>query len=492
MFHIYVNNQLVGTLGEADDAEKLLIEARRNVASASDSLLFMQGDLRIEGEERLYGEIDDRDTVVKAMEQVLRGTISETIQSSCTVKIEEYMVNLNNLDEARRLLQAAIDLYDQTGNFVVELEASEDRNFNFVMPKIVDMSSEALEEAAAVEEAPENVTLPTGGVSSFIADWGLSEIEDTTEMALEDYELGVLSMDFLEDVEITRGYLPSSQVTKLSEAIEYVTKEQETAGEYIVQSGDTLSGISYSVNIPMENLVALNHDKLDSVNSTLHIGDVLTITVPEPELSVKRTERRFVEEVYDAAVIYVDNDSWYTTQQVVLQQPSAGYRRAVIDVTCVNDKEVATETVQEEILLEAVPKIVERGTMTPPTYVKPISGGRISSYFGYRKAPGNGGTSNHQGIDWATPMYTPVYASCGGVVQTAGWTGGYGNCVIINHPDGRQTRYAHNSYLTVSAGQTVKQGDLIAYSGSTGNSTGPHVHFEIRIGGVPVNPLDYL
>ena len=162
------------------------------------------------------------------------------------------------------------------------------------------------------------------------------------------------------------------------------------------------------------------------------------------------------------------------------------------DITYENDKEIGREIVKEEVLVEAVPKIVERGTKIPPTYIKPLSGGRLSSGFGGRKAPTKGASTNHKGIDWATPIGTAIYASSGGTVTKAGWGSGYGYVIYIKHPDGRETRYGHLSKVLVSPGQSVKQGQKIALSGNTGRSTGPHLHFEIRINGVAVNPLKYL
>ena len=162
------------------------------------------------------------------------------------------------------------------------------------------------------------------------------------------------------------------------------------------------------------------------------------------------------------------------------------------DVSFVNDKEVSREILKEEVVMEAVPKIMKRGTKIPPTYVKPINGGRLTSNFGKRAAPKKGASTYHKGVDWATPTGTPVYASCGGTVAKAGWGSGYGYVVYINHEDGRQTRYGHLSKVLVSAGQKVKQGDKIALSGNTGVSTGPHLHFEILINGSQVNPLKYL
>ena len=487
-FNIYVNGKAVGVIDDDSRAEHLLIEARRNVAAENGSLVFMTGKLESIGEEKLFGRVDEDEDVIRNIEGVLRGTINESMQRTCTVKIEEYMVTLRDLDEARQLLQAALDLYDTSGRFEVELSNVGDRDFDVITPTVIDTEAKVEE----VESEPVEELLPVGGAGQFINEWGLSDVSDVESMDFEDFDLGVLNMNFIEDVEICQGYLPGSQVTDLNTAIENVTKEQETPGEYEIKSGDSLSGISMAVNIPMETLVALNPEKLDNVNSTIHVGDILTITIPEPELSVERIEREYVEEVYDAEVIYVDNDEWYTTQTKILQQPSSGYRKAILDIHYTNDKEISKEVIKEQILLEAVPKIVERGTKIPPTYIKPLSGGRISSYFGGRASPGGIGSTNHKGIDWATPIGTPIYASSGGTVATSGWVAGYGYAVFINHPDGRQTRYAHLSKTLVPVGAYVNQGDLIAYSGNTGNSTGPHLHFEIRINGTAVNPLDYL
>ena len=309
--------------------------------------------------------------------------------------------------------------------------------------------------------------------------------------SFEDYELGIRSMDFAEDVEIVETYLPESQLTDLEQAINLVIMEQETPSVYEVAQGDTLSEIAIKVNIPMDTIVEMN-DALEDVTSTLQIGQELLITVPEPELSVARVEEEYYEEIYDADIEYIENDAWYTNQTVVHQKPSAGYRKVVADVSYLNDKEIGREILMQEIVMEAVPKIVERGTRIPPTYVRPISGGVQTSGFGRRSAPTRGASSYHKGIDWATPTGTPVYASCGGTVAKAGWGSGYGYVVYINHEDGRQTRYAHLSKVLVSAGQTVKQGDRIALSGNTGISTGPHLHFEMLINGTQVNPLDYL
>ena len=270
-----------------------------------------------------------------------------------------------------------------------------------------------------------------------------------------------------------------------------MTKEQEKEQIYEVQPGNTLSQIALDNGLTVDGLVAIN-PSLESAESTIRVGDELIITVPEPELSVIHEELVYAEESYDAPVQYVDVDDWYTTKQEVVQEPSAGHRRVASVITYKNAEELGEEIILEEVDYEAVPKIVKRGTKVPPTYIKPISGGRLSSNFGGRSAPTKGASTYHQGIDWATPVGTSVMASSGGTVTRAGWGSGYGYVVYIQHADGRETRYGHLSKVLVSVGQQVSQGQKIALSGNTGRSTGPHVHFEIRINGQAVNPLKYL
>ena len=484
-FHVFLNGNEIGTVGEADRAEQLLQEARRNIASQSDDMIFVDADLKLVGEEVLWGTLDNEDNLLAAMERELESSIRETSHRSYTMKVNEYMVNLSSVEDVESLLQAAVDKYDSEDKFSVELTHDAQKEFNVLTTEVVNK-----QELTAQEEQKEE-SIYAGGVQSVLDQAG-SQADQQGEKDFEDYDLGLMTMDFAEKVEIVETYLPESMLTPLDQAIEDVIKDQETPGEYEVVSGDTLSEISIKVNIPMDQIIAMNSETLTDENSTIRVGDKLIITVPQPELSVERMEQNYYEEIYDADVIYVDNDSWYTTQTKILQQPSAGFRRVVADVSYLNDREVTRDILKEEVVMEAVPKIVERGTKIPPTYIKPISGGRLSSNFGRRKSPTKGASSYHKGVDWSVPTGTAVFASCGGTVARAGWGSGYGYCVYINHEDGRQTRYGHLSKVLVKVGQTVKQGERIALSGNTGVSTGPHLHFEILINGSQVNPLKYL
>jgi murein DD-endopeptidase MepM/ murein hydrolase activator NlpD len=130
---------------------------------------------------------------------------------------------------------------------------------------------------------------------------------------------------------------------------------------------------------------------------------------------------------------------------------------------------------------------------SPPTTAPPVPGGALvwptqgvlTSPYGWRWG------TMHRGIDIGAPSGTPIYAAAGGTVFYAGWMGGYGNLILIDHGDGRVTAYAHQSSLAVSGGQ-VGRGQIIGYVGSTGDSTGPHLHFELRVDGTAVDPLPYL
>ncbi len=125
-------------------------------------------------------------------------------------------------------------------------------------------------------------------------------------------------------------------------------------------------------------------------------------------------------------------------------------------------------------------------------FIWPCDSRLITSEFGYRYHPLTGIWTGHTGMDIGCSMYDPVYASDSGTVILSGWYGGYGYAVVIDHGDGLSTLYGHNEELHVSVGEKVSQGEVIASAGSTGWSTGPHVHFEVRVNGECVDPRNYL
>ncbi|MGP1282891.1 MAG: M23 family metallopeptidase [Parasphingopyxis sp.] len=132
-----------------------------------------------------------------------------------------------------------------------------------------------------------------------------------------------------------------------------------------------------------------------------------------------------------------------------------------------------------------------RGVMAIPS-LRPVEGYRLTSSFGTRDDPFRRGRRMHNGLDMAGPIGTPIYATADGIVGRAQWLGGYGKYVEINHGGEIQTRYGHMSQILVEPGARVTRGQLIGRMGSTGRSTGSHLHYEVRIAGRPVNPMPFL
>ena len=141
--------------------------------------------------------------------------------------------------------------------------------------------------------------------------------------------------------------------------------------------------------------------------------------------------------------------------------------------------------------LVAVPMVVRPVSVSIPSRM-PVETASLTSSYGMRWHPVTGGRHQHKGVDLGAAWGTPIYASADGIISRADWFSSYGLYVAIEHGGDIQTRYGHMSRLAAYAGQTVRKGDLIGYVGSTGRSTGPHLHYEVRIAGNAVNPIPYL
>ncbi len=257
---------------------------------------------------------------------------------------------------------------------------------------------------------------------------------------------------------------------------------------YTVVDGDTVWAIANANGLTEDELLEINPSIVKS--GAIFPGDTLNLVKKVPRVSVAVTFDKTYTDIAYRDVEEVPNDKQYITYRKTVQEGSDGKSTYTIQVTKVNGVETNRKTLNEEVLVAPVSKVVEVGTMnTPPKsstgiFKQPASGRRTDN-FGTR-----GGT--HKGIDIAAPSGTPIYAADGGVVKLSGWSGNYGYLVIIDHENGYQTYYGHNSKLYVGVGERVYQGQTIAGMGTTGDSTGNHCHFEVRLNGVPVNPDRYL
>lgn len=185
--------------------------------------------------------------------------------------------------------------------------------------------------------------------------------------------------------------------------------------------------------------------------------------------------------------------------QDLLRQVRAGYqtRSAALQpiaVSTMGGLAVDPDTERANRILAAMQEIdLYRIAVQRTPFAMPVRGGVTqTSGFGYRRDPRGGGRRMHTGVDWAGPSGTPIYATAAGTVTQAGRDGAYGNLVVIRHDFGIETYYAHLSSIGVRVGQRVSRGDRIGGMGTTGRSTGVHLHYEIRVGGRPINPLTYI
>lgn len=295
---------------------------------------------------------------------------------------------------------------------------------------------------------------------------------------------GVKYVGFADTIQVMETYVNASQIKDKDTAYTEMTTKNAEASIYVVEPGDALSIIAEKNNISVDEIKELN-PQIES-DDDIYYDDRLNITVPKAALQILVEKQETYKESYNEDVVYQDDDSMFIGETEVVQEGTPGSHVVTDLVTYKDDVESERENLKETVEVAAVAEVVKRGTKSKPTYMYPVTNWNLTSNFGYRWG------RLHAGADVGVPIGTTVRASRAGQVITAGWVGGYGNCVIIDHGDGVTTRYGHLSEVTVSVGQYVDQGQQVALSGNTGRSTGPHLHFEIRINGEAVDPLPYL
>lgn len=464
-YTVVLNDRVLGALNSVEEANEALIIARGRISADAGTLVYMDPQLQVSPENMMFGTRMSIEEMADAMYDVLEE--SEIVfdkKDAFTVRINDYTITLGSKEDIVALVEGVKANYDTDNEFQVRLTGNADVTSTDFGIEIV--KSDIGSTAAA------NV-LNTVGTDIVV--------EANADTVFED---GRLAMAFSEHISIVPTEVNADRIATVEEALADITKETEEKTVYTVEPGDTLSQIASRYNLTTSQLCELN-DGL-SAEGTIGVGDKIIVTVPTPELSVIVVEETTYEESYNAEVQYIDDDTMYQGQYSVVQEGSEGYREVVAVVQYQNNSEISRDIIKETLLVESVPRILRRGTQTPPTFIKPLAGGTFTSGFGTRWG------KLHAGIDWATPTGTSIKASSGGTVIRSGWFSGYGICVDIQHPNGMMTRYGHLSKTLVSVGQTVVQNQQIALSGNTGDSTGPHIHFEIRIGGTAVNPFEYL
>jgi murein DD-endopeptidase MepM/ murein hydrolase activator NlpD len=296
---------------------------------------------------------------------------------------------------------------------------------------------------------------------------------------------------FAENVSIIERVVAIGELDKLQDPDDVyssITRESETIRKYVVQKGDTVSEIAEKLGVSQKDIEKANPD-LDA--DRISIGQELSLSVPRYLINIKQSIVKEYEDSVPYDVSYEESDEIYRGDTEVKVEGVEGRKMVKAELISINGIPEETRILNEVVTVEPKAAVVLQGTKPRPrtlaygVFYWP-SRGSITSRFGARWG------EQHSGIDIAAAKGSPNKAADGGVVKFAGWSGNYGKLVIIDHENGYTTYYGHNNTIKVKVGQRVARGDVIGTVGETGRATGPHLHFEVRKNGVPVNPLKYI
>ena len=318
-----------------------------------------------------------------------------------------------------------------------------------------------------------------------------NELLEEAKNKLSETEPGMklISSDFKNKIDIKPINILLSSIQNRNEALRQMTEGDSAEYYHIVEADETKESLRETFGVDAEDIYDENNDKQVG---KVYQGDKVCIRKKSKPLSVKMVETGKMREIVKYETVKKDSKDYYIGDTHVEQEGVDGIQIFEGTVTKVSGKIVDRQTKNIEVIREKQDKVVLVGTTKRPktapngTYIIPTENFIVTSGFGARWG------TRHEGADLAAPTGTPIYATDGGTIVQAGYYGGYGLCIDIQHEPGRLTRYGHCSATLVNVGDKVYQGQLIGKVGNTGRSTGPHLHFEIRFNGTAVNPLPYL
>lgn len=306
---------------------------------------------------------------------------------------------------------------------------------------------------------------------------------------LNDGESRLLNVSFKQGVSGLSQKVTPTDILSPEQAVKFLMTgylEQET---YKIESGDVLGSVAKKHNLTTSELLALNPDI--TVDTVLQIGQELNVTVAKPFVTLEVKKEKKVAEVIPFKKVFEEDPTMYKGEKVIKQEGVNGKKETTYALTSENGTQTSKVALEEKILQQPVDEIEVVGTKVISSrgtgeFAWPAVGGYISSGMGERWG------AFHRGIDIARPSNYNILAADNGVVVAAGTSGTYGNRIVINHNNGFTTLYGHLSSINVEVGQVVEKGSVIGIMGSTGNSTGTHLHFEVEKNGSLENPLSYV
>jgi murein DD-endopeptidase MepM/ murein hydrolase activator NlpD len=460
-------------------AAAVLAAAGTHPAAAKDEQLTTVYYVYIDGD--YAGTVLDKDIIQSKVEQQV-GKAQESYEYELSAEadityIPEQVFNTDIKTEENQVLEQVSEVGVSTeaagimidGKPAVYLETIEKAQEVLEKFKLQYASEKELEELEAYKKAEESKeTLPP----------------------LEKNEERLTKAAMAEEVSAEEMKADPKLVLSEEEALKLLNKGTLEEKKYTVQEGDVLGKIAAKHDLDLEKLLALNPGMKEG--DIVKVGQEVNVTVLEPMIHAVVEKEVYKKEKVAFEKEVIEDSSMFKGDTKVKQKGKDGVKGVTYKITEQNGVPVQKAAVSEKMLEEPVKEIVIKGTKVIPSrgdgsFAWPADGGYISSKLGYRWG------KMHKGIDIARPSTRTISAADNGKVVTAGNSGdGYGNKVIIDHQNGYRTLYAHLASIDVSVGETVPKGTKIGVMGSTGDSTGTHLHFEVYKNGSLQDPLKYV
>lgn len=472
-YNVVYDGQSMGIVLDKSIADEVYRIAKAEIKDENGEHMKVDMELKYYLEYAEKGDITSKETLLGNLRSALAED-KESFQVKCYVlKIgEDFQVALKNEDDVKEVLKNAQSMY------VAQVEG-----YDINLVRVPYTASVRMPVIIKNENYDEERVLRTAN--------NVAEDNDTVDKDAET-PIETVGMSFAEDIQIIKGFVDKGDIANVDQATELITKENEEEKVYTVVKGDTLSEIAQKNDMNLSDLMKLNPGI--EKQKFIKIGQEVVVTVPEPELSVAYKEKVVYTKPIQYTTKKVENKDEYNGTTTVLEYGVDGEMQVTAVVTKVNGYEKERNIIEEKVIKEPKSKVIEVGIKPFPSkgstgnFIYPVVGSIVTSPFGYRRG------KFHHGLDLGgLPIGASIRASDGGTIVFAGWKSStYGYTVDIDHGNGVLTRYAHCSKVVVKKGQKVSQYQEIAKLGSTGNSSGPHVHFEIRFNNVAANPLKYL
>ncbi len=442
-YKVVVNGEVAGEISSPDIVEQLIAAKAEELEHAdTPAQLVLNDDQVTYTAERAYKKKTDDEATLNRLESML-----QTHAVGVKVVVDGEVVGVvRDEDTAKKLLQRVKNKY-VPARLVAKQGDMEVRSLS--------VNAAATEDEAEAADTPKRI---------------------------------VTAVSFVEKVETVESDIDPAQLSDPDELFKTLTEGEPIPRTYTVKKGDCIGCIAQKLKIS-EELIYKNNTWIK--NDFINIGDVLDLSEEEPPILNVNSEEEVTEiEVIEPPIEYQKSDSMKLGQQKVLKEGTEGSQQVTYRLLKRNGALIEEEQIDRKVLKEPIPTIILKGTKVirgegSGKFIWPVAGARITSYMGSRWG------RMHNGIDLIGK--SNIMAADEGVVEFAGYKkGGLGNAIIIDHKNGFKTVYGHLKSISVKKGQIVEKGDVIGIMGSTGRSTGTHLHFEVHLNGKLKNPTSYL